>query len=265
LSVLWLLQIPAPLLGFLTVSIVVALSVGGLIVFRKAVSHTRLENANAVSGQVFQLAGVLYAVLVAFVVVVVWEQFGDAENATQAEASAIADLLRDSVAIPLEYRPAVQKSLVAYTEDVINDELPRMRRGEAIEEESDHMTEVWTAFLDVQPQSRNEIAFFDHDIVRLNDLSANRKLRVSTGESAVPGELWVLLIGGGVVVMAFTFLFGTRDLLVHALGVGLTAALMGFVMYLIFALEHPFVGALSVKPDPYVNVLQIWKDDLPHA
>ena len=125
------------------------------------------------------------------------------------------------------------------------------------------MTDVWTAFLEVQPETRNEIAFFDHDIVQLNELSANRKLRVSTGESAVPGELWVLLLGGGVVVMAFTFLFGTRDLLVHAIGVGLTASLMGFVMYLIFALEHPFIGALSVQPDPYVNVLQIWKDDLP--
>jgi hypothetical protein len=36
---------------------------------------------------------------------------------------------------------------------------------------------------------------------------------------------------------------------------------MGLVIYLIFAFEHPFVGALSVKPDPYVNVLQIWRED----
>lgn len=258
---IWLLQLPAPLLGFATVALVVGLSVGGLIVFRKAVSHSRLENANAVSGQVFQLAGVLYAVLVAFLVVVVWEQFGDAENATEAEASAIVDLLRNSAAIPAQYRPEVQRSLVAYTEDVVNDELPRMRRGETIEEESDHMTDVWTSFLKVQPGTRNEIAFFDHDIVKLNDLSENRKLRVSTGESAVPGELWVLLLGGGAVVMTFTFLFGTRDLLIHGLAVGLTAGLMGFVMYLIFALEHPFVGALSVKPDPYVNALQIWNEE----
>lgn len=260
---IWLLQLPAPLLGFCWVAIVVVISVGGLILFRKAVSHTRLENANAVSGQVFQLAGVLYAVLVAFVVVVVWEQFGEAENATDAEASAIADLLRDSTAIPAASRLEVRQRLVAYTEDVINDELPRMRRGETIEEESEPMTALWDAFLKVQPESRNEIAFFDHDIVKLNDLSANRKLRVSTGESAIPGELWVLLIGGGAVVMAFTFLFGTRDLLVHACAVALTAGLMGFVMYLIFALEHPFVGALSVKPDPYVNVLQIWREEQP--
>ncbi|MEV3901388.1 MULTISPECIES: DUF4239 domain-containing protein [unclassified Mycobacterium] len=257
---IWLLQIPAPILGLLWVAAVVGFSVGGLLVFRKAVSHTRLENANAVSSTVFQLAGVLYAVLVAFVVVVVWEQFGDAEDASGLEASAIADLLRDSAALPAESRVAVQQSLIAYTRDVIDDEFPRMRRGETIEEQSDELADVWETYLTVQPESRNEIAFFDHAIVRLNDLSANRKMRVSTGEASVPGELWVLLLGGGGVVMAFTFLFGTRDLLVHALAVGLTAALLGFVMYLIFALEHPYVGALSVEPAPYVTVLQVWSE-----
>lgn len=245
-SVIWLLQIPAPILGFVTVALVVGLSVGGLLVFRKAVSHIRLENAN------------VYAVLVAFLLVVMWEQFGDAEAATESEASAVADLLRDSTALPVVSRPAVQQSLVAYLDDVVHEELPRMRRGETVEEQSGPASQVWTAYLRVQPQTRNEIAFFDHDIVKLNDLSANRKTRVSAGQAAIPGELWVLLLGGGAVVMAFTFMFGTRDLVVHVCAVGLTAALMGFVMYLIFALEHPFVGALSVKPDPYVNVLEIW-------
>ncbi|TPG34178.1 hypothetical protein [Mycolicibacterium hodleri] len=81
---IWLLQLPAPLLGSAAVALVIALEVGGLLLFRKAVSHTRLEEANAASGQMFQLAGVLYAVLVTFVVAVVWEQFGEAENATVA-------------------------------------------------------------------------------------------------------------------------------------------------------------------------------------
>jgi protein-S-isoprenylcysteine O-methyltransferase Ste14 len=255
---LWLLQIPAPVLGFLWVGTVVALSVGGLILFRKAVSHTRLENANAVSGTVFQLGGVLYAVLVAFVVVVVWEQFGDAEDATSDEATAITDLLRDSAALPAEAREDIQDKLLAYTRQVVEVEFPRMRRGETVEEQSDQLIAVWDSYLQVQPETRNEIAFFDHAIVRLNDLTADRKMRVSTGEAQVPGELWVLLLGGGGVVMAFTFLLGTRDLLVHSIAVGLTAALLGFVLYLIFALEHPYVGALSVSPAPYTTVLQDW-------
>ena len=245
---LWLLQFPPPILGLLWIAAIVGIAVGGLFLFRKAVSHTRLETANPVSAAVFQLAGVLYAVLVAFVVVVVWEQFGDAEDASGMEASAVADLLRDSAALPAQYRTDVEQNLLAYTHDVIDNEFPRMRRGETIEEQSEALNNVWAAYLKVQPETRNEIAFFDDAIVRLNDLSANRKLRVSTGQASVPGELWVLLVGGGAVLMAFTYLFGTRDLLVHALVVGLTASLLAFVMYLIFALEHPYVGALSVQP-----------------
>jgi hypothetical protein len=66
------------------------------------------------------------------------------------------------------------------------------------------------------------------------------------------------------VVMAFTFMFGTPDAVVHATAVALTAALMGFVMYLIFALEHPFVGTLSVKPEAYSHVVEIWQQQEGH-
>jgi len=255
---LWLLQFPPPVLGLLWIAAVVGISVGGLVLFRRLVPHTRLEAANPVSSAVFQVAGVLYAVLVAFVVVVVWEQFGAAEDASSKEASAVADLLRDSAALPAQYRADVQRNLVAYSRDVIDNEFPRMRHGETITEQSDALSNVWQAYLRVQPETRNEIAFFDDAIVRLNDLSANRKLRVSTGDASVPAELWVLLIGGGALLMVFTYLFGTRDLLVHALAVGLTASLLAFVMYLIFALEHPYVGALSVQPAPFINMLAEW-------
>ena len=108
---IWLLQFPAPVLGSPRSRLSSRCRWAGYA-YRKVVPHRRLEDANAVSGQVFQLAGALYAVLVAFVVVVVWEQFRDAEDVTGAEASAIADLLRDSTAVPAEFRPAVEQSLV---------------------------------------------------------------------------------------------------------------------------------------------------------
>src|ERR1700752_3680122 len=262
---IWLLQLSPLIVGTLTGTIFVAVSVLLLVIFRRLVSKTRLENAHNVSGEVFfSLAGVLYAVLVAFVVVVVREQFGDAEKATESEASAIADLLRDSHAFPPADRPQVQQALIAYLEDVRNDEFPRMRRGEAIEQQSEQLTQVWVSYMKIQPVTRTEIAFYDQAIHRLDDLSTGRKERIATGASEIPGELWVLLIGGGAVVMAFPFMFGTSDLVVHATSVALTAALMGFVMYLIFALEHPFVGTLSVKPEAYSHVIEIWQQQETH-
>lgn len=64
--------------------------------------------------------------------------------------------------------------------------------------------------------------------------------------------------------MAFKFMFGASDLVVHTTAVALTAALMGFVMYLIFAPEHPFVGTLSVKPEAHSRVIEIWQQQKPH-
>jgi hypothetical protein len=116
----------------------------------------------------------------------------------------------------------------------------------------------------IQPVTRTEIAFYDQAIHRLDDLSTGRKERITTGAAEIPGELWVLLIGGGAVVMGFTFMFGTPDFVVHATAVALTSALMGFVMYLIFALEHPFVGTLSVKPEAYAHVVEIWHQQEGH-
>jgi len=201
---------------------------------------------------------VLYAVLVAFVVVVVWEQFGEAEDASRDEATAIADLLRDSAALPPQYQADAQNTLLTYTRYVVDEEFPRMRRGEQIPDQSEQLAAVWDVYLRVEPQTRNQIAFFDHQIVRLNDLAGDRKVRTSAADAKVPGELWVLLVGGGAVILTFTFLLGTRDLLLHGVAVGLTAALLGFVLFLVFALEHPFVGELSVPPTVYVDVLNYW-------
>jgi len=242
----------------MVVLITVALSVTGLLVFRRFVSQRRLARSNAVLGYIFTLAGVLYAVLVAFVVIVVWEQFDAAKSATEAEAAAIADLLRDSDALPVGVRPMIQDNLLSYTRDVVDNEFPRMRTGARVEQQSERLTAIWEGYFAVHPVSPSEVAFYNEAIKRLDDLGANRKIRISTSLSDVPDELWMLLLGGGAVVLGFTYLFGTADTAVHGAAIGLCGALVAFVLYLIFALEHPFIGSLAVRPDAYVHLLTAW-------
>ena len=74
----------------------------------------------------------------------------------------------------------MQQALIAYLEDVRNDEFPRMRKGEAIEQQSEQLTHVWESYLKIQPATRTEIAFYDQAIHRLDDLSTSRKERIAT-------------------------------------------------------------------------------------
>jgi hypothetical protein len=254
--VIWLLQLPAWLVGFLVVVITVAASVLGLFVTRRLISQERLEKVSTASEPVFTLAGVLYAVLVAFVVVVVWEQFDQAQRATETEATAIADLLRDSEGLPPAAQPAVQQSLTSYARSVIDEEYPRLQRGEAVDQQSPELTEVWDSYLRAEPVTQSQIAFYRESLSRLDDLGSARKTRLSGSEDEIPNELWVLLLGGGAVMLVFTYMYATADVVLHGALIGLAAALMAFVLYLIFALEHPFVGTLSVPDKAYHQVLE---------
>jgi hypothetical protein len=255
-----ILQFPAVLVGTVTVLLIVALSIVGLLLARRVLTPERLKPSETVGTQIFTLAGVLYAVLMAFVVVVVWEQFNEAQDRTESEANAISDLLHDSEGLPAAVRPAVQQSLLDYARDVADDEFVRMRRGEIIEQQSDNLTEVWQSFLDVEPRSEREIAYYNESISKLNDLGTARKERISASDFHIPGEMWVLLLGGGAVMLIFTYSFATPDLVLHSFFTGLCGALLAFVLYLIFAMEHPFVGTIAVTDSPYLDVLRAWAE-----
>ncbi|MGA9848682.1 MAG: hypothetical protein WBQ45_13705, partial [Roseiarcus sp.] len=54
----------------------------------------KLVQNNEIAGFKFATVGVIYAVLLAFAVIVVWEKFSTAENAVDQEAAAVAALLR---------------------------------------------------------------------------------------------------------------------------------------------------------------------------
>jgi hypothetical protein len=258
----WLLQIPELLVGLLVVLGTSGLAVLGLVVSRRFLPSEWLGESGA-KEQVFALAGRLYTVMLAFTVVFVWQQFGQAEKTTWSEAAAIGILIRDSEALPAAARPAVQQSLIAYTHDVVNNEFPRMSRGELIEQQSDSLSRVWQSYQHVQPETPSENAFYKESITTLSDLSSARKTRIASSEAAIPGAMWVLLIGGGLILLMLCCLLPAAELKVYSVWIGLAGALLSFVLYLILLLEHAFIGDISVGPEAYTRVLDAWSHHVP--
>jgi hypothetical protein len=83
----------------------------------------------------------------------------------------------------------------------------------------------------------------------LNDLSGTRWLRINASREVVPIVLWILLIGGGVTTVAFTFLFDVSDGRVHYLMVAAISGEIAFILLLV-VLNNPFRGDIAVSADP---------------
>ena len=90
---------PLWLSGMLVVGLTTVLAMLGPILVRRCVTLEKLTKNNEVAGFKFAVVGVLYAVLLAFAIIVVWEKFSDAESNVAKEASAAATIYRLSQGI----------------------------------------------------------------------------------------------------------------------------------------------------------------------
>src|SRR5918996_1834460 len=78
---------------------------------------------------VYGVAGTGFAVLLAFVVVVAYEQYNDGKTASRAEADAVIELFRSAEFFPRGDGLEIQGDLVCYSRAVVEQEWPAMGDG----------------------------------------------------------------------------------------------------------------------------------------
>src|SRR6188768_2599896 len=95
---------PAWLLGILLVASLILVAVAGTLGVRRRFGVETLKLNNEVAGFIYAVVGVLYAVLLGFTAIIVWERFDNAQAGVDHEANALADLYRNAQAFPDDVR-----------------------------------------------------------------------------------------------------------------------------------------------------------------
>jgi hypothetical protein len=246
----WLLRnVPATPLIAGIVALCIALSLAGLWLVRRNVELSRLEAHHDVAGFILAVVGVVYAVLLAFVVVIVWQQFDTAETEADREATIVLALYRDAAALD-DLGPDARPLIRRYAQLVVDDEWPQMSSGHRESRRTDDaMNAIWTAFRAIEPRTHADAAFYDAAVDSLHDISEIRRARIATSGKELLTPMWAVLIVGGVISVAFTYFFGVRSFAAQALMVSALAALIGLVLALILSLDLPFTGGIGVGPD----------------
>ncbi len=144
---LFLSALPIWLSGFLLVGVTTALAMFGPLLVRRVYTLDRLVTNNEVAGFKFAVLGVIYAVMLGFAVIVVWEKFSEGEQAVASEAGAAAALYRLSEALDPAARNAVRERLGDYLHAAITEDWPAMAQGRAALEPSRALSALYAAVL----------------------------------------------------------------------------------------------------------------------
>jgi hypothetical protein len=248
--------------GIVFVVVGAAVATLGFRVVLRFRPRLRDEAHNDVHAVYFSMVGLLYAILLAFVVVVAWEQFNAAENATETEVTRMSNLLRDANALPREDRVRIQTAILTYAQNVVDREYDTMAEGEPDRQTAAAYEQIWNQFYRTEVEGEPAATFYATAVGRLNELGEARRLRVLSSQSTIPLPLWVLLVGGGLFTIAWLFPFYMANTMIQTWALGSVGAFTGFVLFLIYALQHPFAGDIAIDPDVYQSLLDTWQNQL---
>ena len=217
----------------------------------RVLPHKIRAGYNEVNGYFFAAIGALYAVLLAFVVVAVWEDMGTAQQNTYDEANAIPGLYFSSTAFPPDVRLTFQRDAVAYTRDVINDEWPALANGQSSPRVEADAKALRKAILQVRPNTDQQDALYSSMIDRINTINSDRRQRIYEAQPSIPAIFWYGLLGGGVMLVFFALFFGVPKMIPHMLMVTVLTITVAGTLYLTYLMEQPFRGPMSIQPNAY--------------
>ncbi|MEG6509208.1 DUF4239 domain-containing protein [Methyloligella sp. 2.7D] len=263
MSLLHLLnQAPILLAVLLTLALVEAYSIGLILLFRRIWGPHRLKLNNEVGGLKFAAISVLYAVLLGFVAIAVWEDYKDTASAVRDEAAAVRDLLQLSYAMPKAQAEQIRAPLVAYAEHVRKREWPAMAEGRLHETPADHLARLEQSILNLKAEDFRELALYQEAVRLLAVVHDNRSERVENSEGSVAPILWLALFGGAMIVLGYPAIFGTPSQTAQIAMAAAMAAMVGFVMLPTLLLNYPFTGPVRISDRPFAEAV---KGIPPHA
>jgi hypothetical protein len=254
-----LFHIPTFLLGMGIVLISIGFSVVGLMLVRKILPLYKTKLHNDIAGFIFAAIGVIYAVMIAFMVVVSWQNFDATTNRLAREANIYADIYRDSTGVSRNFHQRVAKALGDYVKSVVEDEWPLMAKGMESAKSHALLHTAWDIFTHFEPHGERERIFFEESIRKLNEANELRRQRIIDAGSGIPNALWFVLIICGMITISFTFFFGTENLRAQLIMTSLLSSLIALELFTIMLFDYPFTGDISVSADVFKLFLRSLK------
>jgi uncharacterized protein DUF4239 len=205
-----------------------------------------------VSSQMLGVVAALFGLLFAFIIVIAYQNYSDAQSNVTDEADALAAVVRDSGALLPPDRDRVRASIGAYVRTVVDEEWPRMREGEDSSHAWAAVDRIFATLQGVGPgESPAGSAFYEDSVRQLNAAVEARRNRLDDAKGGLPWVIGALIVVGSLVIVGYAALVGSRSFWFHAIGAGAIALVIGMSLVVLVTLLYPFSGDLAVDSEPF--------------
>ena len=249
----WVYDLPNWLFGVLTVLVFCAVGIGGMILTRRWVPslHNSELSHNDIVGFYLGAIGVFYGVTLGLLMVAVWQNFSETAQKVDYEAGCVAAFYRNLSSYPEPSRSQLQNDLRRYTRNVIDVAWPQQQKGIVPAINKAALDDLGSHLATFEPASEGQKILHSESIHRFNELVERERSRHLSVTAGLSGPLWALLWIGALINIAVTWSFHVKNRRMHLWMTTLMSSFLGLMVFLLAAMDHPFMGKLSVSAEPF--------------
>jgi hypothetical protein len=254
-----LTALPPALSLLLIGGFLLCLALAGIRLRRRCISHADLNRDLAAAGVLLNIAGLLYTLLLAFMVVGVWESYNRAEAATDLEAASLMTIYRLAQAYPGQdaQAQALGAAVRNYAASVVHQEFPAMARMRRSPETARAIDALWQAASALDPRSPREANLQDMVLRQMDIIDEARVTRLYTANRGMPGSLWAVVLSLTGLTLGLSLFVSTAGAWQEKLLLGALALAAALVIFTVVQLNYPFVGHVRVPEEGFDELLNL--------
>ena len=204
----------------------------------------------------FYLISTLFTVVLAFVVVTAWQDYEKQQKNTGLEACTLGNLYRDSRGFDEQTENEIQRLIIHYTGELVQDGWPAMREDRESKRAWVAFNELYGKVIRLSPNTKSEEQIFSQMLGQMNELATFRRLRILRNQTpVVPAILTWSIFLASIVTVFFSYLLKVQNRRIDRLMISLLGFMLGIVFSLIILLNYPYKSSIRVSTFPLENLL----------
>lgn len=240
--------------------IIVTVTIGAVSMICHALIRFRvnprlLQAHNDVTAAVYATFGVVYAVILGFMVSQGEEERDLLAATAVREAATIAELVRAADALGGDTASRVKAAAIDYARSVATEEWPALANDRIVQVNSRAAERLWQAYLGIQPQDLKQDAIYRTSLQLFASLGQLRHQRLSAATDRVSDFLRLILWVGAAFTVVFMWLFGAENPTIQLALTGMITTILALILIFILWLDNPLAGDLGLRPDAFERVL----------
>ena len=253
----WLLNLPVLWIAVVVFAATYLLAAIVYLVVTSLAVDDRARAFKAVSPGMLPPLGIIFALLVGFIAVEVWNNFDKSKLAVASEASALRAVVLLAGTFPDEQKVRIYALIDRHIDEAMNKEWPAMAQQQATLStlRANALIEALHEVLTLKPADDRQRIAQPEMVKALESAPDARRQRIIVSQSAVGKVKWAGILLQGLCTLIAIAMVHSDNRLTSAIALTLFATGIALSLLLIAAYSRPFTGEISVKPDLLKQVI----------